>query len=1049
MRRFLSLFTVLMLSGVLAFAQSRVVTGKVVNESGSGIPFASIKIANSNQGTSTDSDGSFSIKVSGTDKLVVSSAGYASQTVSTEGQSFIGVALKATSTNLQEVVVTTALGQVRQKASLGFSTATIKATELTQAKATNIAQGLTGKVSGATFLQTNSGVFQDTRITLRGIRSLTGNNQPMLILDGVPISLGYLSSINPNDIASVDILKSAGSTAIYGPDGVNGAIVITTKKGSRSNPTITLSHSVQFESISYMPKFQTRWGSGYSQNAAGTGVYEPHEQQSWGDEFDGSIRQLGDPGPNGEINYQKYSYLPGERKRFFDVGTTNQTDVSFSTGDFYISAQNVDIKGTMPGDKNNRRTLTFRSEKEYNKFKAIVNVRYTQGKYDVTTSNTLVYYGVTSAPGQVPLSKFSDWRNDIFSSPNGYYTLYLSNQEYTPYFTKDINRGTGKSDDIFGNVELNYKANSWLNFVYRVGLSIDNSISRNTKEAFSFDDYYFNRPDASAQSGTTAGVSNANSYSNRLTSEFFANFNTKVKSVGISATLGHSFRESRSKYLQNGSNNLGKSQFLSIATRLGEPTVGIDNSLSRLQRFFGRVSFDVNKWLFLEGTASIDRDSRLVPANGIFNPKDITFFYPGASASILMHEIIPGLKSNNILNFFKIRGAIAKTGNVNLNPYQNEANFSGGLFFPYGTLPGYQIGNSATDISIYPAEGLKPEFVNTKEVGVELGFLKNRINFEATYYKQNNIDQVLGVKLSNTTGATTALLNAGSFFNKGLELDLKLTPLVRIGEAEIDFKINYSHQTSEITRLIDDVKELGIGNYNYAIVGSPAFTFKMNDYNRDSATGKVIVDAQTGMPSINSNVTQFGRNMPEHILGLNLSVNWKGVTLSAVAEYRTGNEIIADQLGEFMDDNGISARSGSYGRRAFVFPNSVYLKDGKYVDNTNVYTQTYGRLFYNNGPLNTDVTTNYLADASFWKLREVSLSYSLPKSIFGEKGIKGAEISVYGRNLFMWLPKSNQWTDPEFTANGNSSYTGNAIGRSTAFNMPPTRFIGANLTLNF
>lgn len=133
-----------------------------------------------------------------------------------------------------------------------------------------------------------------------------------------------------------------------------------------------------------------------------------------------------------------------------------------------------------------------------------------------------------------------------------------------------------------------------------------------------------------------------------------------MKSIGISATLGHSFRESRSKYLQNGSNNLGKSQFLSIATRLGEPTVGIDNSLSRLQRFFGRVSFDVNKWLFLEGTASIDRDSRLVPANGIFNPKDITFFYPGASASILMHEIIPGLKSNNILNFFKIRELLPK-----------------------------------------------------------------------------------------------------------------------------------------------------------------------------------------------------------------------------------------------------------------------------------------------------------------------------------------------------------------------------------------------------
>jgi len=1043
MRRFLTLFTVLMLTSIFAFAQDRLVTGKVVDDKGNGVPAASIKIAGTNKGTSTDSDGSFAIKVKKGEQLVISSTGYESKTVPTDGQSFVGVTIATTSATMQEVVVTTATGQIRQKSSVGFSTATVKGSELTQAKATNIAQGLTGKVSGATFLQTNSGVFQDTRITLRGIRSLTGNNQPMLIVDGVPISLGYLNSINPNDIATADILKSAGSTAIYGSDGVNGAIVITTRRGSKNRPQVSVSHAVQFESINYMPQFQNRWGSGYAQDGNGNGTYEPHEQQSWGDEFDGSIRQLGDPGPNGEIYTQKYAYLQGERRRFYDVGTTNQTDVSFSTGDFYLSGQNVDIKGTVPGDKNTRRGITFKAEKEYNRFKASLDVRYNQQKYNVTTSNTLIWYGVASAPGQVPLTDFWDWRNDVRASPNGYYTLYLSNQEYTPYFTKDINRDIGKTDDIFGNIEFKYKAASWLNLTYRLGLSVSNTGSTVTKEPFSFSDYYFARPEATAQTGTTAAIQNYNDYSNRLTSLFMADFIRKFNKVGLNGTLGYSYRDSRSKLQKTGSDNLGKSQFLSIATRLGEPTVNVDNTTSRTQRFFGRVGFDYDRWLFLEVTGSYDMDSRLVPANKIFQLKDISFFYPGASASILLHEIIPGLKDNNTLNFFKVRGAIAKTGNVNISPFANEVAFSSGTFFPFGSLPGYQIGST-----IYPNEGLKPEFVNTKEVGIELGFLKNRINLEATYYNQNNTDQVLNVQLSNTTGATSALLNAGKFTNKGLEFDLKLTPLVKLGEAEIDFKINYANQDSKITGLIDGVNELGIGNYNYAVVGSPAFVFKTNDYYRDSATGKVIVDPITGMPSQNPNLTQFGRTLPKHILGLNLSIKWKGFTLGAVAEYRSGNQIIADQLGNFLDDNGISARSGSYGRRAFVFPNSVYLDNGKYVNNTNIYTQNYGRLFYNND-INTDVTSNYLADGSFWKLRELTLIYDFPASIFKGKGIKGASIGFIGRNLFMWLPKLNQWIDPEFTANGNNSYTGNAVGLSTAFNQPPTRFMGANVTLNF
>ena len=234
---------------------------------------------------------------------------------------------------------------------------------------------------------TNSGVFADTRITLRGIRSLTGNNQPTLVLDGVQLSLGFLSSINPNDILDVTILKSSSATAIYGPDGVNGAIVITTKRGNKSRPAVTLSHTTQWEKVSYLPKFQKEFGGGYSQDAYGNGVWEAIEQQSWGDPFDGSIRQFGQTGPNGEKLEMPYSYNEDGRRNYFATGKTHQTDVSYSHGDFYISAQNVSIDGTLDGDKNDRRTVNMRADKEYGKFKAGFAFRYTQSQYDVTNNH--------------------------------------------------------------------------------------------------------------------------------------------------------------------------------------------------------------------------------------------------------------------------------------------------------------------------------------------------------------------------------------------------------------------------------------------------------------------------------------------------------------------------------------------------------------------------------------------------------------------------------------------------------------------------------------
>lgn len=1048
MRKFLSMIFLLATVMVL-HAQQRTVTGTVRDENGEPVGFVTVTETGTKNAVQANEKGEFSINIAAGSAITFSATGFDPQTTIATGNS-ISITLQKADQQMQQVVVT-ALGQSRQAKQLGYATARVKSSELTQGAPVNLQNGLTAKVSGLNINTTNNGVFAQTRITLRGIRSLTGNNQPMLILDGVPIALSFLNSINPNDVADVNILKSSSATTVYGPDGVNGAIVVTTKRGIKGKPQVTLSHNTQLESISYMPEFQTMFGSGYTQDInTGYGTFDSIEQQSWGAPFDGVVRQMGQDGPNGEKLMLPYSYVKNGRRNFFNTGVTHQTNLSYSTGDFYISAQNVNIKGVMPGDENNRRTFTLRADKEYGRFKAGFNLRYTNSQYDVTYNNATVYYGITGSPGQYDLARFRDWKNDYFSSPDGYYTPYLDNNGKTPYFAKDNWRDKGSGNDIFGNGELNLRATDWLNFTYRVGVSLSNAASRRTRGAFDYSAYHRTLRDAGSNN-ITAAVNDATTYNGRITSEFFVNLNKKFKDFGISALLGQSYREITSRFLSAGSDNLGSATIFTPQLRKGEAAIDRDNSQSRLERYFGKISLDYNNWAFIEATGSYDIDSRLVKPGTDFKKSDIAFFYPGISTSLVLSDAIPALNQLDFLSYLKLRGSLSKTGNVNLSPYAFQNIFYNGVFFPYGNNLGFQVEDPATGTAVIASDSYKPEFVINKEVGIEMGFFNNRVNIEATYYNQNNTDQIINVEQSITTGATTSRQNAASFINKGLELDLRLTPLVRLGKVDIDFKVNYTHQTNKVTKIVDGVNELGIGNFNYAIVGQPAFVFKLTDYVRDDQ-GRVIVDRVTGMPSQNPNLTQFGRTMPEHILGLNLNVNWKGLSFSAVVDYRGGNQIVADQLGAFLDDNGISKRTEQHGRRAFVWPNSVYNDGtGKLVPNTDVYTQTYGRLLWNSD-LVTEVKSNYLANGAFWKLRELALNYDLPAHLFnGRFGsvVKGIAVGINGRNLLMFLPKSNQWTDPEFSASGNNAYTGNAVGRSTAFNMPPTRIFGANVAVRF
>jgi TonB-linked SusC/RagA family outer membrane protein len=1035
MRKILSLLMVLMLSNVLAFSQTRVITGTVTGEDNQPVSGATVNVRGTTLSVSADAKGAFRISARTGDVLVVSATNYGTREVTVGAGSAVSVALTRESAEIEEVVVSTALGVRKQPRELGYSTARVSNKELTQATPVNIQNGLQGKVSGLNVATTSSSVFGDTRITLRGIRSLTGNNQPLLVLDGAPVPLSQINRLNPNDVEDITILKGASAAALYGPDGVNGVIFVKTLRGSKTGaPQIRVSNSTQYESVSFLPKFQTQFGSGSSVDpTTGIGVFDPLENQQYGDPYDGSVREIGHPLPGGIKQTETYAYKKRGRLDFFQTGATVQNDISYSAKNFLFSAQDASITGTLPGDKNRRTTLRFNATNEYGRFSTNFNVQYTRQQYTIGASP---YWNVFNTAGHINLTKYKNWRDpNSEASPNHYYNEYYEN----PYFIKDRNRENGLNDDLFAQVQLGLKLTSWMNLTYRASTNMRSIDKINTSEAFTFSDYAHNVTHKyNASNDLKASVSESQDKFNRLNSEVFLTAQRTFGDFSFDGLLGQSFRQDRRKFIGVIGSNLIIPTLFNVANRTGEANVSANSFQTRLIGAFGKLTFGYKNWAFLEVTGRNDWDSRL-PVN------NQSFFYPGANASIVLSDAVPAIKDIAFLSYLKVRGSVSKSGNVNLGSaetnlgaYQLDNIYFPTPGFPFGNLPGFQAATAVKDPNI------RPEFVNSKELGFELSVLKNKVNLEVTGYFQNNTNQVLDVQVSRATGVQTSQVNAADFDNKGLEFDLKLTPLLNLGNVRFDLRSNLSLMESRVNSVFSGLQEIGIGNANFAIVGHPAFMFKLTDYKRDPE-GRIIVDRITGYPSVDNAPKMFGTTMPKTILGLNPSFSWKGLALNVTADYRGGHQVYHG-IGPNMDFTGSSLRSGTNGRQRFIVPNSVYDDGtGKFVPNTTVLVANGGYGFYEGSNTNTGVQSNYLTSAAAWKIREIAIVYEVPSSVLrAARFVKTASLSLTGRNLFTFLPESNQWTDPEF----NTS-TGNALGVNNTNNLPPNRLYGFNVVLGF
>ena len=1024
MRKLASVLAICLLFGMTAFAQTRTVSGVVKSDKGEAVPNATVTESGTNNAVKADASGNFKIQIQAKGQLSASATGFTSKVFNVSGNS-VTLILATAETQMQEVVVT-ALGIQKQPRQLGYSTAKVSGKEITAARAVNIQNGLTGKVSGLNVATVNNGVFADTRITLRGIRSLTGNNQPLLVVDGVPVALGFLNRINPNDVDDINILKGASAASLYGPDGVNGVIIVKTKRGTKSgNPVVTISNTTQFEKVLFLPKFQKQFGQGSGVDINGIGVYDPVENQQYGTEFDGSEVELGRPNDKGEIQKVIYSPLNGEKEKYFATGITMQNDVSVSAKDFYLSAQDVNITGTLEGDKNRRTTFSFKGAKEYGKFMADYTLTYTRQQYDVASNGA--YWEVFNTAQNIPLTSYRDWRNYTFASPNHYFNDYYQN----PYFIKDRSRSTGTAHDLIGSLTLSYKIRPWLTATYRLGTTINSSYNRSTNEAFTFSNFAKTSGKYNTVNDIFASVSDGQGIGTRLNSEAFLSGQKDFGKFSIDGLLGQSYRETYSKSTSVSGNNLIIPTLFNISNRTGEPGAGSSFSETKLMGVFGKAQVGFDNWACIEVSGRNDWDSRL-PVNGR------SFFYPGAAASLVLSDAIKAIKNSDVISYLKVRGSVSKSGNVNLGAYSLEPTYGVAGGFPYGSLPGFTASSSVNN------PGIKPEFVLSKEVGLELSLFRNRVSIEATAYTQDNSNQILSIQLSRATGYSSSLVNAADFTNKGLEFDLRLTPVVDLGEFRFNFKGNFTIQDSKVNSVYEGLNEVGIGNGNFAIVGYPAFMFKLTDYLR-TPEGKIIVNRTTGFPSQDPSPRMFGRTLPKYILGVNPSFEWRGLSLTVTADYRAGHQVYHG-IGPDMDFTGISARSATNGRMRFIVPNSVYDDGtGKFVENKDVLVRTGGYGFFEATATNRGINSNYLTSAAAWKIREISLTYDIPSSMLRKlRSIKGANVGFVARNVFTFLPVSNEWTDPEF-----ANTTGNAQGVNNSGILPPNRLYGFNVTLRF
>jgi len=757
---------------------------------------------------------------------------------------------------------------------------------------------------------------------------------------------------------------------------------------------------------------------------------------------------------------------------FFTTGYTEQNDISYSQGDaknsIFISAQDAFRTTVVPNDKNIRNAFSVRGHRTYGIFSADFSFGYTKTyvtTYNSGTTNGLggingiggsyvtnagandLYSSILQLPAFLNLSTIKNPNTSEFGNVNDFYDAYAIN----PYWTIDNSRREINKDVLLSQLKLKLEPSKWLDLSYQISDNFGINQERDTQaevdfSAYGLSDYFSagNVPSGFRGTGKAPGqvadyysygdgTSNPNPGYSRVQGDAIADFHHKFfTDLSTSLIVGNSVRQQYLKEMGTYSNDLLIPGFYNINTIAGAIAANEASYTVRNIAYFGDLNIGWKNYINFEATLRNEQDSRLSKA-------ERSFYYPSAKLSFIPTDAIPGLKDNKIINYIKLYGSYSRVGNIAIGPYQIQNIYTLAPGFPYGSLGGLTAGTEAFSST------LKPELTTEDEIGAELQFFQSRLSINATYYNQKVVNQTVPIGTSITTGYSTTLTNIGETQSNGEELQVTGQILTQAqNKVGWTLGVNYSNNDSKVISLLPGITSLSLGNRQFAVVGQPFPLLEGTDFVRDPQ-GHVVVDPNTGYPSTAQGLTTYGRTTPQYDLGLTTSVSYKFISISAVAEYR-GGDVTYNGIGGTLDFTGSGYTSTSAGRQVFVYPNSV-IQTGPntYVKNTNVNIEN-GNYGFWQGSAYASTDYPYVSSGAFWKLREVNLSFNLDKFVKQYKFIRGATVSFTGRNLFIWVPKNNPWTDPEFS---DTNPTSNLRGTNDIRETPGTRIFGGSLKLTF
>lgn len=1028
----LLLLLFIVFAGTMSMAQQKTVTGSVKDNQGNPISGASVLEKGTNNGVSTDESGNFTIPVKGDQSvLLISAVNFTNKEMTVGANSTLAIALTAGSGSLNEVVVT-ALGIKRQKKSLGYAVQEIKGKSLADAYETNLTNALVGKVAGLQIMKSSNGAGASAKIVLRGFTSLTGDNQPLIVVDGVPINnftgttengywgAGYdmgngLGDISADDIESMSVLKGPSSAALYGSRAGNGVILITTKSGRRQTGLgLNIGATWGIESIFTKPEQQNVFGQGSQ------GIYDKLSLLSWGPKAEGQTISKWDGSEGPMHTYDNVD-------NYVRNGTSQNYNVSFqqqygNTG-IYTSFNRLEDKSILPGNKMTRTNLLARATTKFgkqNRWSTDTKIQYnnTAGfNRPINGRDNSSTYVLNMLPRSIDIREFADHTNEFGDMKWFYPAASAAN----PYWRADKDLYRDSRDRFIMTGALKYSFTDWLEAEIKGGADMfTNNVNRKMNSGSPSP-----RKGSFSTSKQTFSETNYSALVTGKKDNLFGKF-------GGNVSVGGNLMTQKNSSLGVTVTELEVPNLFSINNGTTSPTLKEELTEKKINSVYGTLGVNYNGYLFLDATFRNDWSSALIKANR-------SYFYPSVSLSYVISDMIEtnGGSMPGFLSYAKLRGSYAQVGN-DMAPYQLFNIYSIGKD-PLGNSTA-NTGNPPPAEVVFFDPTVVNELIKNLEFGAELRFFRNKIGLDFSWYKSNSTNQLIKLPLDPMSGFASRMINAGDIQNTGIELMLDARILDNPGGLSWNLTANYSSNKNEVIDIADNrgVKSYSLGGYDdvsvRAVSGGLYGEIWGTKFNRvkDIASpyyNQIILDAD-GLPTRDPEIVRVGSQQAKAMFGVTNSFQYKGFGLSFQVDARFGGEIFsASQVG--LHSAGTAKATAPNGAREdFIVDGVMSDGAGGFSKSTKSVTQQnyWGRVSTAN---NLGVTEAFLYDASNVRLRNVQLSYSLPKSILGKTAIQRARINISCNNV--WMISSHMLgLDPESTFATGS----NAVGFENG--APPT-----------